>query len=146
MVAPSSIFWFFRPEKLNLFYWSLKHSLQKLLKMILKLKVLKMRNSLIANYFLQVSIFLHNLPGLLTPQNLWVVLFGISFTIYCHYLQDGSLLEDYLNILKGSQPSILPHNLKYYFYAENSLINISSQDSSRLRYLNACSTFQLAAR
>lgn len=81
-----------------------------------------MKNSLNANYFSQIAIFLHNLPDSSEPLSSY---FDILFRIY-YFLQDGGLLEDYSDILMGNQSSVQPHDFKYSLYAENSLLNIYS--------------------
>lgn len=91
------------------------------------------------HYFLQVSIFLHNLPGLLTPR-------GLCSSCFWYFIQNlwllfarWRLLEDYSNILLGNKLSIEAPDLKYYLYVESSLINISTQGPSRLTQLTLCS-------
>lgn len=94
----------------------------------------------ITNYELQ---FFSVIFLVCNPESLWVVplVFCLEFIIViCKWRFVRRLLKQV-----NWEPALnSTHDFIYWFYAQNSLINISSQDPSRLKYLIACSTIQSA--
>lgn len=111
VIAPNSILWVFRPERLRVFFWVFNYHVWCRLWHTLKLDAMKMRSSPSVIPFFQVSTPIQNLP----LQYLQAIVFCILSRVFnCHVWEEGvDPVEISLVITRSrAQSSIFFHKIK----------------------------------